>query len=329
MADISGTNATETLIGTAIADILRGQGGSDRISGLEGGDTISGGDDADFLSGGDGNDLIYGHNTADLRASSSRISATLLANVGTAAVFVTGAPGDAGFVYALRKDVGDTVRINTATGVQSTFLDIPTTQFSGDGERGVLGLAFPPCYQANGRFFVYLTDPAGNIELSEYQRLAGSPPSANAGAFKSILAVPHPNFNNHNGGSLAFGPDGNLYVAIGDAGGVNDPAGNDSFIITGAPSAATDVDTIVDFNVTADTIRLDGAVMRGLGSPGAISAAKFWKSLDGVAHDPDDRIAYDVDSGNLFHDSNGSGAGGATLFARLTPNLALTDFVVI
>ena len=146
MANITGTNATEILNGTAALDTIQGLGGSDQINGLGGADTISGGDGADVLQGGDGDDTVYGHSVADRDPSSANITATLLANVGSGAVFVTGAPGDDGFVYALRKDVGDIVRINTATGAQSTFLDIPNSQFSSDGERGVLGLAFHPDY---------------------------------------------------------------------------------------------------------------------------------------------------------------------------------------
>ena len=172
MANIIGTNATEILNGTVASDTIQGLGGSDQLNGLGGADTISGGDGADTISGGDGDDIIYGHSAADLDPHSGDINATLLANVGSGAVFVTGAPGDDGFVYALRKDVGDIVRINTSTGAQSTFLDIPTAQFSSGGERGVLGLAFHPDYETNGRFFVFLTKPSGDIEVREYARSA-------------------------------------------------------------------------------------------------------------------------------------------------------------
>ena len=226
MANITGTNATETLNGTGVLDTIQGLGGSDQINGLGGADTISGGDGRDTLLGGDGNDIIYGHSVADLNPNSGNITATLLANVGSGAVFVTGAPGDDGFVYALRKDVGDIVRINTATGAQSTFLDIPSTQFSGGGERGVLGLAFHPDYADNGRFFVFLTNPAGNIEVREYARSDANPAVADPAVVQTIITIPHPNFGNHNGGSLAFGPDGYLYIATGDGGGANDPNNN-------------------------------------------------------------------------------------------------------
>jgi Ca2+-binding RTX toxin-like protein len=226
MANITGTNATEILNGTGVSDAIQGLGGSDHLNGLGGADTIAGGDGADTISGGDGDDTIYGHSVADLVANSGNISATLLANVGSGAVFVTGAPGDNGFVYAERKDVGDIIRINTSTGAQSVFLDIPAGQFAGGGERGVLGLAFHPDYATNGRFFVFLTNPSGDIEVREYLRSAGDPTLANPTPVRTIITIPHPTFSNHNGGSLAFGPDGYLYIGTGDGGGGNDPDGN-------------------------------------------------------------------------------------------------------
>ena len=225
MSDITGTHASETLNGTSSLDTIQGLGGSDRIDGLGGPDTISGGDGADILRGGSGDDTIYGHSTADLNANSGDITATLLANVGSGAVFVTGAPGDAGFVYALRKDVGDIVRIDAATGTRSTFLDVPASQFTSGGEQGVLGLAFHPDYAANGRFFDFLTNAAGDIEVREYARSA-NPAVADPEPVSTLITIPHPTFGNHNGGSLAFGPDGYLYIATGDGGGANDPAGN-------------------------------------------------------------------------------------------------------
>jgi Ca2+-binding RTX toxin-like protein len=108
-------------------------------------------------------------------------------------------------------------------------------------------------------------------------------------------------------------------------------AGNDNFVFDTTLNAGTNVDRIMDFSVPADTIYLDNAVMAGLGTTlGTLSAAKFWKSTAGIAHDADDRIIYDIDSGRLLYDGNGNATGGAIHFATLAPNLALTnaDFVV-
>ena len=106
------------------------------------------------------------------------------------------------------------------------FLDIRTKILAG-GERGLLGLAFHPQYASNGRFFVFYTRAGdGALVIAEY---AASPPESNtasAATEEILLTIPHPGFSNHNGGMLAFGPDGFLYAGVGDGGGSNDPDNN-------------------------------------------------------------------------------------------------------
>ena len=107
----------------------------------------------------------------------------------------------------------------------TTFLDIRGDILAG-GERGLLGLAFHPQYVSNGRFFVFYTRAGdGALVIAEY---AASPPSSNTASSteKVLLTIPHPGFANHNGGMLAFGPDGFLYIGVGDGGGANDPNNN-------------------------------------------------------------------------------------------------------
>lgn len=109
-------------------------------------------------------------------------------------------------------------------------------------------------------------------------------------------------------------------------------AGSDAFVFSSALNPATNVDVIKDFSVAQDTIRLDNAVMTGLGATlGTLAAGKFWKSTTGIAHDANDRIIYETDTGRLYYDSNGRAAGGATLLAKLSAGLELTntDFQVI
>jgi serralysin len=108
-------------------------------------------------------------------------------------------------------------------------------------------------------------------------------------------------------------------------------AGNDVFMFDTLPSTTNNRDVITDYNVATDTIRLENAVFGALTMTGTLPAPLFFKSNAGVAHDADDRIVYDIDSGSLSYDANGSGAGGAVQFARMGANLALTnaDFVVV
>jgi len=101
------------------------------------------------------------------------------------------------------------------------FLDISPKVLAG-GERGLLGLAFHPEFRTNGRFFVdYTRQPDGATVIAEYRASTADPNVADT-AEKILLTIPQP-FPNHNGGMLAFGPDGYLYVGMGDGGSANDP----------------------------------------------------------------------------------------------------------
>jgi hypothetical protein len=106
----------------------------------------------------------------------------------------------------------------------TVFMDIRAKVLSG-GERGLLGLAFHPQYAANGRFFVFYTRPAdGTLVIAEYA--VSTDPNVAGTAETDLLTIPHPNNSNHNGGMLSFGPDGYLYIGVGDGGSGNDPPNN-------------------------------------------------------------------------------------------------------
>jgi glucose/arabinose dehydrogenase len=107
----------------------------------------------------------------------------------------------------------------------TTFLDIHTKVVFG-GEQGLVGLAFHPLYSVNGRFFVYYTRAGdGTLVLAEYKVSAADRNVADP-TEKVLLTIPHPTNTNHNGGMLAFGPDGYLYIGVGDGGSGNDPPNN-------------------------------------------------------------------------------------------------------
>ena len=107
----------------------------------------------------------------------------------------------------------------------TVFLDIRPKILSG-GERGLLGLAFHPQYATTGRFFVFYTRLGdGALVIAEYGATPAGSDVANP-AERILLTIPHPSFANHNGGMLAFGPDGHLYIGVGDGGSGNDPGNN-------------------------------------------------------------------------------------------------------
>jgi hypothetical protein len=104
------------------------------------------------------------------------------------------------------------------------FLDIRAKVLSG-GEQGLLGLAFHPDHEVNGRFFVFYTRPVDRaLVIAEYG-LTGDPDVADTDE-TVVLIIPHPTHDNHNGGMLAFGHDGYLYIGVGDGGSANDPPDN-------------------------------------------------------------------------------------------------------
>ena len=105
------------------------------------------------------------------------------------------------------------------------FLDL-TAKVVFAGEQGLLGLALDPNYAQNGRIYVNYTRAApadGATVIARYTRLAANPDLADPASEQILLTVPQP-FANHNGGKLAFGPDGFLYVGLGDGGSGNDPS---------------------------------------------------------------------------------------------------------
>src|SRR5688500_7252168 len=109
------------------------------------------------------------------------------------------------------------------------FLDITSRVLSG-GERGLLSVVFHPQYRTNGFFYVYFTGSTGEIRVERFT-VSGNTNVANPASAQVVLIVPHPR-SNHNGGLAMFGPDGMLYLGLGDGGGGGDPDRNGQNINT-------------------------------------------------------------------------------------------------
>jgi glucose/arabinose dehydrogenase len=134
--------------------------------------------------------------------------------------FVTHARDGTGRLFAVER--GGRIVVGTpGAAARAVFLDIAPRVLAG-GERGLLGLAFHPRYALTGRFFVnYTRRPDGATVIAEYRVSADDPDAARPDELP-LLVIPQP-FANHNGGMLEFGPDGFLYVGMGDGGGAFDP----------------------------------------------------------------------------------------------------------
>ena len=137
-------------------------------------------------------------------------------------IYVTTPPGQSDPLYVVER--GGTVETVIGGTVQpDPFLDIRDRTTS-DGERGLLSIAFDPDYSSNDLFYAYYTNNAGNIEVDEFH--ADSSTDADEQSRRQVITVPHPGASNHNGGTVAFGPDGYLYMATGDGGSAGDPNEN-------------------------------------------------------------------------------------------------------
>ena len=120
--------------------------------------------------------------------------------------------------------VEQTGRIRIIKGgavLDTPFLDL-SASVSGGNEQGLLGLAFHPDYKSSGRLYVSYTDQAGTSIIREYHVSASNPDRVDGGSGRTLLRLRQP-YPNHNGGNIAFGPDGYLYVGFGDGGSAGDP----------------------------------------------------------------------------------------------------------
>ena len=142
-------------------------------------------------------------------------------------------PADARRLFVVEQ-AGRVAVVRDGAKLEQPFLDINDLVLSG-GERGLLSVAFAPDYATSGRVFVYYTrrddpgttaDETGDVVLDEFRRSAGDPERADRSTRRTLLTHDHSRFPNHNGGQLQFGPDGLLYVSIGDGGGGGDPLGS-------------------------------------------------------------------------------------------------------
>lgn len=136
-------------------------------------------------------------------------------------LYLTSPPGDQRMFVV---EQPGRIRIVANGSLRTTpFLDITDRVLAG-GERGLLSVAFHPQYAATGYFYVDYTDAAGDTRVERYQ-VSANPDLADKASAKPILFVDQP-YANHNGGLVLFGPDGMLYIGLGDGGSGGDPHGN-------------------------------------------------------------------------------------------------------
>lgn len=191
------------------------------------------------------------------------------------------------------------------TLVATPFLDIRAIVHDLAGEQGLLGLAFHPDYANNGRFFVNYTasDPQGDTVVAEY-RVSSDPYVADPTSERRVIVIDQP-FTNHNGGMIDFGPDGFLYVGMGDGGDRDDRRfdhGENPATLLGS-LLRIDVDTGDPYGIPSDNPYADSD--RDAGSPRpeiwAIGLRNPWR----YSFDPANGDLYIADVGqNLWEEIN-------------------------
>ena len=164
--------------------------------------------------------------------------------------FVTHAGDGTGRLFVTEQ--GGRLKVLDPDGGASTWLDL-SGRTGGFGELGLLSVAFHPAFASNGRFFVYYTAGNDAATISEFE-VDGDPltDAPDSGSEQVLLTQSQP-AGNHNGGQLAFGPDGTLYIGLGDGGGAGDTYGNgqnpNTFL---AKILRIDVDSGSPYGIPAD-----------------------------------------------------------------------------
>ncbi|MFP3596786.1 PQQ-dependent sugar dehydrogenase [Chryseobacterium sp. SIMBA_029] len=210
----------------------------------------------------------------------------------TSPVEITNA-GDSRLFVVQQDGIIKIVQPNGAVNA-ANFLNI-SSKVTFNGERGLLGLAFHPQYSTNGYFFVYYNNTVGNITLARYTVSTTDPNTADPNSEKIMLNITKP-FTNHNGGSIHFAPDGNLWVITGDGGSSGDPnnnAQNKNALL--GKMLRIDVNATGPYNIPADNPFV-GTSVDGADEVWAYGLRNAWK------------FSFDLTTGNAMIADVGQGA---------------------
>lgn len=256
--------------------------------------TVTAGASNANMSNDTGNGKIMGFKVIILPGNDNAATVKLVKIVGglKAPVLLTNA-GDGSHRMFVVEQTGQIVIIKNGSILKTPFLDIKSKLsklIPFYDERGLLGLTFHPEYASNGRFFVFYsastTTPGMDHKdvVAEYH-VSANPDVADPVSETIILTIDHPEFN-HNAGSLAFGPDGYLYISTGDGGGEGDPHGTGQNINTSLGKILRiDVDHGLPYAIPPDNPYVD---IPGNDEIYAIGLRNPW------------RMSFDTETGKLF-----------------------------
>jgi Ca2+-binding RTX toxin-like protein len=347
---LSGGLGNDTIEGYTGPDRLFGDAGQDFILGREGDDFIYGGDGVDTLDGGAGQDTLTGGTGVDIMFGGADADKYRVDNAGDSVSEAAGG-GSSDRVYAsvsYQLAAGAEVEIlNTSSNGGTAAINLVGNNFAqtivgNAGANIINGLGGIDAMHGLGGNDRYCVDNAADVIVEAAGGgtdgvLTSVDYSLKSGVEVEILSTTNA------AGTAALKLAGNSFAntVIGNAGNnfLNGAAradtlrglgGNDIFMFNTAIGGGN-VDTITDFNVANDTIRLENAIFTAIAGTGMLTAAQFVKNTSGTALDASDRIIYETDTGRLIYDANGNAGGGRYLVATLDAGLAMTnaDFYIV
>ncbi|CAN5403618.1 pre-peptidase C-terminal domain-containing protein [soil metagenome] len=354
--NLAGSGFSDRLTGNGDANVLTGQGGNDALAGGSGDDSLLG----DFAYQGDAPPrpgLGTGYATLGADAVNNSIAAAFdisnnfslasdpdIFDSTTILHTTVGATGNGkGGYYSLNLAAGTVITIDIDGIADPDVHDSWVRLLDSDGNivaENDDGGGDPGSASTRDSSLVSVVQETGTyyiLEGSWSETTPGDgwteavPEGSTYEVNVSVEFPPEPAQPGVAGADRLFGGHGNDLLDGGLAADtLTGGAGEDSFRFS-TELGNGNIDWIRDFKVAGDSILLDNLIFKAVGGNGALALGAFYKSAAGVAHDADDRILYDTDSGALSYDADGAGEIAAIQYARLSPNLNLSaaDFVII
>ncbi len=338
----TGDNTADTIVGDQLVDemfggfsgdTLRGEGGNDRLFGEAGADTLYGGAGADRMEGGADNDTYVVDNVGDVvvEALGGGIADRVLASVNYALkagveveTLGTNAPAGTAPIHLTGNALAQTINGNAGANMLNDGGGAAADTLRGLGGNDVYVV------HNSGAVIVEAGGQGTDSVLTSVDYVLKNGISVETLGTTSATGTSAIDLTGNSIGQTLRGNAGsNVIDGKGGADTLTGFGGKDFFVFSSAIGASSD--TVTDFNVTDDTIRLENAIFTKLTNTGALNTAFFRSNSTGTAVDGNDYVLYDNTDGKLYYDADGSGAGSKIHFATLTSAPAVTnlDFVVI
>jgi len=316
---LDGDLGNDRLIGSDGRDILEGGDGNDVLVGGSGNDTLAGGTGVDHMNGGLGHDIYGVENSGDI----------VVEGVGNGTDTVK-----ARLSYTLPNNV-ENLTLNGSGNINGRGNTLNNVLIGNVGNNQLNGFAGADTMAGGAGDDIYIVDNAGDVVTegaSAGTDVVRSSVTYAIGSNVENLELTTSGNISGTGNALANaitgnGGNNNINGGLGNDG-LTGGGGQDTFLFDSALSASN-VDTVADFNASSEKIALDRTVFAAITTLGTLAASAFFQGA--AAHDANDRIIYNPVSGNLFYDSDGTGANAAVRFATLTgtPAIANTNFNVV